>query len=65
MAKPKKLNSEVPALALDAAREYVVYWKSGLKSVCHGFRLSQGLNFYLSRANLILDAETRARVWEA
>ena len=53
------------ALSLDRARDYIVYWQSGLKSVCHGSRLCDALDFYVSRARLILDAETRARVWEA
>jgi hypothetical protein len=53
------------ALSLDRARDYIVYWQSGLKSVCHGSRLSDALDFYLSRARLILDAGTRERVWEA
>jgi len=53
------------ALSLDRARDYVVYWQSGLKSTCHGSRLLDALDFYLSRARLILDAQTRERVWEA
>jgi len=70
MAKQKKGKAAggdrgKPLLSLDTAREYVVYWRSGLKSVCHGFRLSEALDFYLSRARVILDAETRKRVWEA
>jgi hypothetical protein len=53
------------SLSLDRARDYIVYWRSGLKSICHGSRLSDALDFYLSRARVILDAETRERVWEA
>jgi len=67
MGKRKKLKRAVRelGLSLDAARDYIVYWRSGLKSLCHGSRLCQALDFYLSRARLILDAETRAPVWEA
>jgi hypothetical protein len=69
MAKRKKGkaaggNRSKLSLSLDRARDYVVYWQSGLKSTCHGSRLLDALDFYLSRARLILDAETRARVWE-
>ena len=53
------------SLSLDRARDYIVYWQSGLKSVCHGSRLSDALDFYLARARLILDAGTRERVWGA
>jgi hypothetical protein len=70
MAKQKRReggakNRGKVSLSLDRARDYVVYWQSGLKSVCHGSRLSDALDFYLSRARLILDAGTRERVWEA
>lgn len=52
------------SLSLDRARDYIVYWRSGLKSTCHGSRLCDALDFYLSRARLILDAGTRQPVWE-
>ena len=56
---------EVPrrALALDGARDYLVYWRNGLKSRCNGFRLSQALDFYLVRVRLILDAQTREQIY--
>lgn len=55
----------VPSLRLDSARDYLVYWRNGLKSRCHGGRLVRALGFYLSRVRLILDAETGKKIYVA
>lgn len=70
MAKQNKNSAAVkaasPSLAgkLKPNKDYIVYWKSGLKSFVNGGRFARALEFYLQRARLILDAETREPIYE-
>jgi hypothetical protein len=63
--RKRRAQAQAASVTFDRAREYVVYWRNGLKSHCSGHRVIEAVAFYLTRARLILDAETRKPVFVA